>query len=286
MSNEEQVSTSMTKFVIPVVVVIAAVGGYLAFSGSEPEPTPAPVVVQEQPKPEPVVEEPEPVVEPEPQVFEEPAPVEEVVVEPEAPAEPEITLPLLDESDPEVRKDLLEAVWNQDFAAMLVSEDLIRKTVVFVDNIANNSIERDFTVLKGPSQRFQVITTDADETVIDPSSYNRYDIYIAMLESLNENDLRRLYDKYQPLVQEVYSELGYPDKDFRDTLLKAINNVLDTPDITGIVEVAQPKVMYEFKDEDLEALTSVEKQVLRMGPDNAKKLKVVLKKFRRALIAE
>lgn len=284
MSTEEQVSTSMTKLVIPVVAVIAVVGGYLAFSGSAPEPTPEPVVTQ-QPQPEPVVE-PEPVVDPEPEVFEEPAPVEEVVVAPEAPAEPEITLPLLDESDPEVRKDLLDAVWNQDFAAMLVSEDLIRKTVVFVDNIANNGVERDFTVLKGPSQRFQVVTTEANEQVIDPASYNRYDIYVTMLESLNENDLRRLYDKYQPLVQEVYSELGYPDKDFRDTLLKAINNVLDTPEIEGTVEVVQPKVMYEFKDESLEALTSVQKQVLRMGPDNTKKLKVVLKKFRRALLAE
>lgn len=283
MSTEEQVSSSMTKFVIPAVVVIAAIGGYFAMSGSEPEPKPEPVIAQK-PQPKPEVVEPEPVVEPE--VFEEPAPVEEVVIIPEEPKVPEVTLPLLDESDPEVRKDLLESVWNQDIAAMLVSEDLIRKTVVFVDNIANSSVERDFTVLKGPSQRFQVIETQANETIIDPASYHRYDIYIAMLESFNENDLRRLYDKYQPLVKDVYSELGYPDKDFRDTLLKAINNVLDTPEVSGPIEVHQPKVMYQFKDESLESLSSVQKQVLRMGSDNAKKLKTVLKKFRRALIAE
>lgn len=284
MSTEEQVSTSMTKFVIPVVAVIVAIGGYLAFSGEDSEPQPTPIVQETPPQPE--VIEPEPVVEPEPEVFEEPAPVEEVVVEPEAPAEPEVVLPLLDESDPDVRKDLLEAVWNQDFAAMLVNEDLVRKTVVFVDNVANSSVERDFTVLKGPAQRFQVIRAETGETIIDPASYKRYDIYVSMLESLNENDLRRLYDKYQPLVQEVYGELGYPDKDFRDTLLKAINNVLDTPEVTGPLELVQPKVMYQFKDESLESLSSVQKQVLRMGPDNAKKLKAILKKFRRSLIAE
>lgn len=283
MSTEEQASSNMTKFVIPVVVVIAAVGGYFAMSGSEPEPKPEPVIAQK-PQPKPEIVEPEPVVEPE--VFQEPAPVEEVIATPEEPQVPEVTLPLLDESDPEVRKDLLESVWNQDIAAMLVSEDLIRKTVVFVDNIANSTVERDFTVLKGPSQRFQVIETEANETIIDPASYRRYDIYIAMLESFNENDLRRLYDKYQPLVKEVYSELGYPDKDFRDTLLKAINNVLDTPEVSGPIEVNQPKVMYQFEDDSLESLSSVQKQVLRMGSDNAKKLKTVLKKFRRALIAE
>jgi hypothetical protein len=44
-------------------------------------------------------------------------------------------------------------------------------------------------------------------------------------------------------------------------------------------------VLYEFADPGLEALSSGQKLVLRMGPDNSAKLKRLLDKFRTRLTA-
>jgi hypothetical protein len=49
--------------------------------------------------------------------------------------------------------------------------------------------------------------------------------------------------------------------------------VLATPDLEGDIEVVQPKVYYQFADPNLESLKPLQKQLLRMGPQNLARIK-------------
>ncbi len=289
MSNEEQVeeqATDLSKYKIPGAIALVAIlilGFVLTQDKEEPAPPPPVVKQPEPPKPEPVIA-PEPEPEPEP-VVSEPEPLPEPEPEPEPAPEPKIVLPAIDESDEVVRKDILGLTWDQNLPALFLSEDLIRKGVIFIDNLSHGNVERDFSVVKGPVQRFSVLELDG-KTYIDPASFDRYNLYVAILESFNANDLRGLYEKYSPLVHEVYGELGYPEKDFKEAMILAIDMVLETPDTGKMIEVVSPKVMYQYADEELETASDLQKQVMRMGPENVAKVKDALRKLRRALIAE
>ena len=64
----------------------------------------------------------------------------------------------------------------------------------------------------------------------------------------------------------------------------AIDQVLAVPVLEGEVELVQPKVFYEYADPALEELSPLQKQVLRMGPDNVVRLKNYLTELRQALL--
>ncbi|OJW90460.1 DUF3014 domain-containing protein [Alicycliphilus denitrificans] len=51
--------------------------------------------------------------------------------------------------------------------------------------------------------------------------------------------------------------------------------------VRGEVPSTRPWVRYEFADPQLEALSSGQKMLVRMGPDNARRLKAVLAELRR-----
>jgi hypothetical protein len=81
-------------------------------------------------------------------------------------------------------------------------------------------------------------------------------------------------------------ELGYPSGYFNDRLIAAIDTLLATPEIPGPIKLAQPKVLYEFADPDLETLPAGQKAMLRMGSENAAKAKAKLREVRGELVAQ
>ena len=83
--------------------------------------------------------------------------------------------------------------------------------------------------------------------------------------------------------QEEYRTLGYPSGEFNDRLIDAIDDLLATPDIAGSILLVQPKVVYQFADPDLEALSAGQKIMLRLGSQNAILIKTKLRAIRREL---
>lgn len=77
--------------------------------------------------------------------------------------------------------------------------------------------------------------------------------------------------------------MGYPSGAFNDRLIEAIDDLLITPDVKRSIHLVQPKVMYEFADPEFEALSTGEKIMLRIGSDNAARIKAKLREIRREL---
>ena len=63
-----------------------------------------------------------------------------------------------------------------------------------------------------------------------------------------------------------------PGTTFAATLARAIARVERVPIPDGPLQVVSPKLLYQYADPALESLPDAEKQLLRLGPENARAL--------------
>ncbi len=161
---------------------------------------------------------------------------------------------------------------------MLVTDDLLRRFVVYTDNLANSELAENFAIFKAPDKPFRIYQQGGKQWV-DAASYKRYTPYVESLEAMSVDSMMTLYQRYKPAIQSIYQEVGY-EQNFDQTLLGAIEQLLDTPEIPIPVEVYSDSVMYKYRDERLENLTPVQKQLLRTGPENMRRIKAKLRELR------
>ncbi len=279
---DKENSSSAARWIVAVIVIVIIIGGgtWWLLSGSnesEPKQTQS-MDMPKQPEEAPAVEpkEPEPAPEPEP----EPEPVVSPEPSTEEPAEPEpaITLPELNESTPTVLQELDNSGVE---IRPLKSSQLIKDAVVIIDNLRNGMLVTDRTVVQRPDGRFSVIEVEGD-LYIDEQSYQRYDPIVDWFTSLDADALVDNYSLFKPLFQEAYGEIGYPDSDFKNAVIEAINVLLETPVPESLVQVDDDSVMYTYHDSSLEALPPAQKQLLRMGPKNIERIKAKLREVKAA----
>ncbi|HAR55347.1 MAG TPA: DUF3014 domain-containing protein [Idiomarina baltica] len=275
-------SSNTARWVVAVIIVAIIIGGvsWWMLSGSnnneakQTQSMDLPKQPEEAPAVEPKEPEPQPQPEPDPEPAATPEPTTEVVEEPE----PAITLPDLNESTPTV----LQELDNSGIEIQpLKSSQLIKDAVVIIDNLRNGMLVTDRTVVQRPDGRFSVIEVEGD-LYIDEQSYQRYDPIVDWFTSLDANALVDNYELFKPLLQEAYGEIGYPDSEFKNAIIEAINVLLETPVPESLVQVDDDSVMYTYHDSSLEALPPAQKQLLRMGPNNIERIKAKLREVKAA----
>ncbi|UCE42919.1 MAG: DUF3014 domain-containing protein [Candidatus Aminicenantes bacterium] len=197
---------------------------------------------------------------------------EQPVVEEKIKPEDEKVEPLdvpLNESDDLVRKLAGELSSHPKLALWLMSEELIRKFVAAVDNIANGQSPGPQIDFFKPDADFKVLD-EVGEYFIDPESYKRYDLIAEVFASLDSKGSTTLYKQLKPAIQEAYKDLGYPDAEFDNTLKTALMELLKVPVVKQDIRLEKKVVTYTMVDTDLESLSSAQKHLLRMGPDNVR----------------
>jgi hypothetical protein len=200
---------------------------------------------------------------------------------PEPGLEP-LVLPPLDQSDALLRELVSRLSSHPDLAAWLVNEDLARRFVAAVDNIAAGETPVRHLRFLAPTGRFQA-AAGAHSYVIDARSYERYDHVAAVVESIDDDGAARLFLQLEPLLVVAYRELGYPDGRFRQAFERAAARLLSVPVLEGEVPLLPAVLSYRFADPRLEALAPAEKQLLRMGPRNVRRLQAKLRGILAAL---
>ena len=194
-----------------------------------------------------------------------------------APAKP---LPTLENSDPMMRDAVSGLLGRQAFEAMVYPSQLVRRIVATVDNLPRETAPRRVMPLEPVPGSFAV---EGEE--LSRSNAARYVPYVRVFESLDTRSLVQRYVDSYPLFQRAYAELGYPNQRFHDRLLAAIDDLLAAPEIEGPPKLVRPKVQYQFADAWLESLSAGQKVMLRMGPENAGRVKAKLREIRRELLA-
>jgi hypothetical protein len=194
-----------------------------------------------------------------------------------------VPLPPLDQSDADVSGGLTEVFGENAVMEFLVPERVVRNIVVTIDNATREQMALNQRPIKATPGEF-IVTGPEDALVIAPENYARYEPLVAIVLALDAKTLVSLYRGLEPLFQQAYEELGHPDAEFDKRLSEVIEHLLATPNVPGQIRLVQPSVHYRFADERLEKLSSGQKLLLRMGPENAAVIKGKLREIQAELL--
>jgi hypothetical protein len=216
-------------------------------------------------------------------------PVEEIIEEVENLVEPEPvipTLPSLNNSDPFIKEELAALDGGSPLLRYLVSEELLRKFVVMIENISRGEFpERNLPLLYS-QERMTVTELGSEFYLIDEQSYQRFNSLVEVLTNISTETAVDFYQNLQPLLSEAYAELGIRNTDFNDVFMQAIDNLLNARTAPQPQQLIRPNLNYLYADPAIENYSSVEKLLLRLGPENSESLKRRLEFFKRRLELE
>jgi hypothetical protein len=264
----------MDKRLLWLLIVVGLAGLVAIFYPRPAEEPPMPV---ELPLPPPApAPDPAPFELPEP----EPEPPPEFVAE--EPPEPSPPLPELDESDAEVAAALEEAAGEVLVANQLRPESIVRNLVATVDNLTREALWINARAVPPVSGRF-IVEGSEDAPLLGEANFRRYDAIFERIGAVDAEALARAYQRHYPLLQQAYEELGYPGRQFHNRALEVIDHLLATPRVNTPIALEQPHVLYKFADPALEGLSSGQKIMLRIGPENAAVARSKLIELRAAL---
>ena len=191
-------------------------------------------------------------------------------------------LPPLNDSDAVMHSALADLLGSAALKKLFNPEDLIRHIVVTIDNLPRKTVATRLLPTKPVAGKFLTVRID-DSLTIAPQNAARYTPYVRLAEMANTKKLVAAYVKLYPLFQRAYQELGYPNGYFNDRAVAVIDHLLAAPEIEGPVALKQPHVLYEFADPALEAESAGHKILIRMGSENAARVKAKLREIRHEL---
>ncbi|MDM3871971.1 DUF3014 domain-containing protein [Porticoccus sp. W117] len=266
-----------TQAIILVIAIgVLALGGWWA--SRTPEPAPEPVTEA----PEPMVEQAEQIIPKKvatPEVEPEPTPPTVVETPVEVPQPEPVQLPNLDNSDSFVREALAQLGEGTINNKWLQTDNLVRRATAVTDGISRGQLLQKFLPVSAPSGKF-VADKQGQTLTLSTQNYRRYDSLVNELVAVEPEQMAQALKQLQPLMEQAFGEQGYPDRTYEGTLLEAIDQLLSTPSFEEPPELVLESVHYSFKDKNLEALSQVQKQLIRSGPENTRKLQAYLQQLK------
>ncbi len=254
----------MIKTICWLILVVALAAAFVLYFWLEGEKQPPPVEKAVAPQKVPAIRHP----------IEEARPTEEP---PAAEVKP---LPELAESDG-VMHDLLAGLFGAKLEQYFNPDKIIHRFVATVDNLPREIAPLQLMPVK-PVSGWMVTTGAGESLALSPKNAARYEPYVRLAQSVPSGRLVQAYVRFYPLFQQQYERLGYPGKYFNDRLMEVIDHLLATPEVAPPILLTQHNVLYQFADPKLERLSAGQKILIRMGRDNAVKVKAILREIRGA----
>jgi len=253
------ISAAQAGLIVVLLLVIA--GGVVLLTGNwPPEEEPAPTVTAPPPEPPPApivtdIEEPAPEPPPPP-----PEPVEE-------------PLPRLEESDDAVRDAVGDIPLGTAGQQYLIPGNIIERSASLIYLMAQGDVPYKLLPVSRPKAAFP-ISDDGTQVVTDPAGFERYDALTQWLQSLDLESLLSSLEWFIPLFREAWSYYGEDPAAFDMAVVMTLDLVIATPEIDlSESRLIRKEAVWIFEDPAIEGLAPIQKQVLRMGPENAKVVK-------------
>jgi len=254
------ISAAQAGLILVLLLVIA--GGVVLLTGIWPpeEESTAPPVTTAPPPPPPapvITELEEPAVEPPPPP---PAPVEE-------------PLPRLEESDDAVRDAVGDIPLGTAGQQYLIPGNIIERSASVVYLMAQGDVPYKLLPVSRPKAAFP-ISDDGTQVVTDPAGFERYDALTQWLQSLDLESLLSSLEWFIPLFREAWSYYGEDPAAFDMAVVMTLDLVIATPEVDlSEARLIRKEAVWIFEDLAIEGLAPIQKQVLRMGPENAEVVK-------------
>jgi hypothetical protein len=264
------------------IVAVVGIGAGIYFSSEKSASpvveAPAPAVVRAaepaavpELAPAPDIPDPAPAPMPEPA----PAPAPAVI-----PTEPEVTA---QDIDRELRNLMAAGGATALVTQGMEADDLVQRSARMIDGFSRGLMPLKALPLEPPKKGFSTVKVDG-LTYIDPVSYTRYDSYAQAIASLNVDLLVSTFHRYRPLLEQAYAGFGYSAEDMDNALIRSLDYVLATPEPSEPLALKRKEAIFQYADPEFEELTALQKQLLRMGPENSGKIKQQVRALRQGLL--
>ncbi|MCL4696246.1 MAG: DUF3014 domain-containing protein [Burkholderiaceae bacterium] len=216
--------------------------------------------------------------------------------------------PLPEPAPPTLAGALAGLVGKEALATIVRSDDFARRVVATVDALGREKAPARLWPLEPPAGRFMTPRreagragasagggeTAAETEVLAAAQMARYARHVALLERTDPGLVVAVYKRFYPQFQQAYEELGYPGRHFNDRVVEVIDTLIATPVprepvavrlpvITGPVQPQRPWLLYEFDDPKQQALPAGSQVLLRMGPENQRRVQAWLRQVRRLI---
>lgn len=191
-------------------------------------------------------------------------------------------LPSLDESD-SLMQDILAQLFGDKPEKLFNFHNIIRRAVATLDNLPRENLPMQLMPVN-PVTGSVITAGQGSSLTLAAANGARYNAYVRLAEAVPTGALVAAYMQVYPLLQQDYERLGYPGRYFNDRVVQVIDHLLNTPEVQAPVTLIQPKVLYEFADPKLEELSAGQKILVRIGHENAVKVKAKLREIRNALV--
>lgn len=281
--------TSVTPWLLGLLVAALIAGGAWWFWGrTAPAQMPPPLAAApDAPEPSPSGTPPAPAASAAPPLAAASGPQNPI----KEPAEQAGALPDLAQADGPVADALADLLGRGSMQALLLTDGFVRRVVATVDNLPSDSAPARMWPVQPTAQRF-LVDGEGPGAVIAPTNAGRYGALLSFAEAIPLERAVQLYRRLYPLFQQAYEELGYPGRYFNDRLVAVLDHLLQAPEpqeplavrlleVRGEFTDPRPWVRWEFADPQLQSLSAGQKILVRMGPANEQRAKLVLGKLRR-----
>ena len=198
-------------------------------------------------------------------------------------------------SQPSLRDSLLSLVGRDAFIRFIVPDNFALRVVATVDSLPRRHAAPRLWPVHVTPGRFTVEETD-NGLVVSANNAQRYDGIVSLAQRIETDWVVRIYARFYPAFQAAYEELGYSGRSFNDRAVEVLDHLLTTPpapepsaarieltEVRGPLESVSPWLRYEFADPALRDLSSGQRMLLRVGPENQAVLMGKLRELRGAL---
>lgn len=186
-------------------------------------------------------------------------------VQPKTPPAPVVT----EETGDRYARESIDAVNGGKALAQFVAGDyVVERAVAIIDALRRGEVPYKLLPVGKPSTTFP-ISDDGLRVTLDAAGFSRYDGFAQWVGGLDTTALVSLLNDYEMIATQALTRMGVSDFDIRSAVLAATTQILSTPQVAVDAELMRREANWVYIDPELEALSSLQKQVLRMGPENA-----------------
>ena len=155
--------------------------------------------------------------------------------------------------------------------------------MAIVDALRRGEVPYKLLPVGRPSKPFP-ISDDGLRVIMDPSGFSRYDGFAQWVNGIDVLAIVDLLKDYEQIATEALFRMGVDDFDIRSSVLAATTEILATPMAPQSPELMKREANWVYIDPELEALSSLQKQVLRMGPENSEIIQAKARELRGAVL--
>lgn len=193
-------------------------------------------------------------------------------------APPAQALPALEDSDAWVREKAAGLSGDARARGWLSGSNLLQRWAAAVNMVSRGGVPQDALSFLRPRKKFVPLESD-DRYFLDPKSCARYDAVADAFASIDPKAAGEFFAAARPLIDAAWSGLGEGRGGALDGVARAARELLAAPVLPDRVELrpSDKGIVYRFVDDALEGRSPAQKQLMRMGPRNQRKIQAAVR---------